>query len=58
MKTKTNRKQYGLFYKSQGHWVGPYDNTIGTKNEITQINNLVKPVLKSKTEIRKVKFAK
>jgi len=58
MKAKTNRKQYGLFYKSQGRWVGPYNNTIGTKNEITQVNNLVKSSLKSKTDIRKVKFVK
>lgn len=53
---KTNKTYYGLFYKSQGRWVGPYNNTIGTKNEILETNNLVKEYLKAKTELRRVKF--
>ena len=54
---KTNKTYYGLFYKSQGSWVGPYNNTVGSKSKIVEINNLVKSSLKAKTQLRKVKFA-
>jgi hypothetical protein len=53
---KINKTYYGLFYKSQGRWVGPYADRIGTKLQISKVNKLVKSSLKAKTELRKVKF--
>lgn len=53
---KQNKTYYGLFYKSQGRWVGPYANEVGTKKQILTTNKLVKSSLKAKTEIRKVQF--
>lgn len=55
---KTNKTYYGLFYKSQGRWVGPYADTVGTKTQINEVTNLVKPSLKAKTQLRRVKFVK
>ncbi len=53
---KTEKAQYGLFYKSQGRWVGPYGNTVGSKERINKVNKLVKSSLKARTQLRKLKF--
>jgi len=53
-----NKQYYGLFYKSHGNWVGPYADAVGTKKQINEVNKLVKASLKSKTQLRRVKFVK
>lgn len=53
-----NKQYYGLFYKSHGTWVGPYADAVGTKQQITEVSKLVKASLKSKTQLRRVKFVK
>ena len=57
MSIKNNNSiKYGLFYKSQGRWVGPYQNKIGNKQEMLKTNRLVKSSLKAKTSLRQLKF--
>jgi len=53
---KTNKEYYGLFYKSQGRWVGPYADMVGTKNQMASLVKSVKTSLKSKTQLCKLKF--
>lgn len=53
---KTNKVRYGLFYKSRGQWVGPYHGIVGTRSLISNTREDVKDYLKSKTDIRKIKF--
>ena len=54
MSNNNNSIRYGLFYKSQGNWVGPYKNKIGNKQEMLKTNRLVKSSLKSKITFRTV----
>jgi len=51
---KTNKKHYGLFYKSHGKWTGPYAGVTTSKKNVTNYSNLVKSSLKSKITIRKI----
>ena len=61
MKKNINSKiYYGLFYKSQGKWVGPYMNVVLNPKQVgSYVKNLLprdKAVLKSKTQLRKLQF--
>jgi hypothetical protein len=53
---KTDRKYYGLFYKSHDEWVGPWCQKIFTKDQLSQQLPDIKQFLKSKVDVRKVKF--
>lgn len=60
MKKQKTNVYYGLFYKSQGRWVGPYMNIVLNSNQVTSYVKNLLPVdrarLKSKTTLRKLTF--
>ena len=60
MKKQKTNVYYGLFYKSQGRWVGPYMNTVLNSNQVqAYVKNLLpadRARLKSKTTLRRLTF--
>lgn len=58
--SKKNKKQYGIYYVSNGRWVGPYLGWMFTKYMSerdplkTEIQNLKNYTLKSRVAILKV----
>lgn len=54
MSTTTNRRTYGLFYKSRGVFTGPYRNRLYTLPQAQAVKPTVKETLKSVVLIRKV----
>ena len=59
--TPKSTARYGLFYKSNGKWVGPYQGRSYTENMISrnpvksELAHYKNNVLKAKTQIRPVK---
>ncbi len=57
---KNKQTRYGLFYVSNGKWVGPYNGTTFTKYSMNRdpvkrdINTLKNYVLKSRVDLRLV----
>ena len=59
-KNKVDQTRYGMFYKSNGKWIGPYKGktmtkyTVGLKTVQKEIADLKNYVLKTKVKVMPV----